>query len=119
MQHVRAKNIPGGEVSVRDGGRMHKPRQVRMKQGVGWIGIVLIGLLSLATAAESNWESAGVLVLDISRSMQDNDPQNIRGDAEQTFIDLLSAVDGNQLGIIFFGAKARVMKPITTIQRRP
>jgi hypothetical protein len=49
--------------------------------------------------------------------MQDNDPQNIRSDAEQTFIDLLNSVDGNHLGIVFFGAKARVMKPITAIQR--
>jgi hypothetical protein len=49
--------------------------------------------------------------------MQDNDPHNIRSDAEQTFIDLLHSVDGNHLGLVFFGAKARVMKPLTAIQR--
>ncbi len=81
------------------------------------IAALLITLLGLVRGAESDWESTGILVLDISRSMQDNDPNNIRSDGEQTFIDLLSAVDGNQLGIVFFGAKARVMKPITAIQR--
>jgi hypothetical protein len=79
--------------------------------------VLLLALLSWWQGVGSGWESAGVLVLDISRSMQDNDPHNIRGDAEQTFIDLLSSVEGNSLGIIFFGAKARVMKPITAIQR--
>ena len=79
--------------------------------------VLLLALLSLWPGVGSGWQSSGVLVLDISRSMQDNDPQNIRGDAEQTFIDLLSSVEGNSLGIIFFGAKARVMKPITAIQR--
>jgi len=89
-----------------------------MRRGrVVWTWVMLVACFGLVTAAESGWESTGVLVLDISHSMQDNDPHNIRGDGEQTFIDLLSAVDGNQLGIIFFGAKARVMKPITAIQR--
>jgi von Willebrand factor type A domain len=77
----------------------------------------LMALLSLWCVAEGRWESTGVLVLDISRSMQDNDPHNIRSDGEQTFIDLLSSVDGNALGVLLFGAKARVIKPITTIQR--
>jgi hypothetical protein len=77
----------------------------------------LIALLSLWCIAESAWESTGVLVLDISRSMQDNDPHNVRSDGEQTFIDLLNSVDGNHLGVVFFGAKARVMKPVTAIQR--
>jgi hypothetical protein len=77
----------------------------------------LIALLSLWCLAESAWESTGVLVLDISRSMQDNDPHNLRSDGEQTFIDLLNSVDGNHLGVVFFGAKARVMKPVTAIQR--
>ena len=49
--------------------------------------------------------------------MQDNDPHNIRSDGEQTFIDLLNSVEGNHLGVVFFGAKARVMKPVTAIQR--
>jgi hypothetical protein len=49
--------------------------------------------------------------------MQDNDPYNIRSDGEQTFIDLLNSVDGNHLGVVFFGAKARVMKPVTAIRR--
>ena len=64
-------------------------------------------------------ESGGITIpsLDISRSMQDNDLQNILSEGEQTFIDLLNSVDGNALGILLFGAKARVMKPITTIQR--
>jgi hypothetical protein len=66
--------------------------------------------------AESAWESTGALVLDISRSMQDNDPHNIRNDGEQTFIDLLNSVEGNHLGVVFFGAKARVMQPVTAIQ---
>ena len=71
------------------------------------VGIValLVALLGLVRGVESGWESTGVLVLDISRSMQDNDPQNIRGDGEQTFIDLLGAVDGNQLGIVFLGRR--------------
>ena len=77
----------------------------------------LVALLSLWCVAESAWESTGVLVLDISRSMQDNDPHNIRTDGEQTLIDLLNSVDGNHLGVVFFGAKARVMKPVTPIQR--
>jgi von Willebrand factor type A domain len=77
----------------------------------------LIALFSLWCVAESAWESTGVLVLDISRSMQDNDPHNIRSDGEQTFIDLLSGVDGNHLGVVFFGTKARVMRPITAIRR--
>jgi hypothetical protein len=76
----------------------------------------LIALLNLWRVAESAWESTGVLVLDISRSMQDNDPHNIRSDGEQTFIDLLNSVDGNHLGVVFFGAKARVVKPVTAIQ---
>ncbi|HEX9867371.1 MAG TPA: vWA domain-containing protein [Candidatus Tectomicrobia bacterium] len=79
--------------------------------------VYLMALLSLWCVAEGRWESTGVLVLDISRSMQDNDPHNIRSDGEQTFIDLLSSVDGNALGILLFGAKARVIKPITTIER--
>jgi hypothetical protein len=79
--------------------------------------VCCIALFGLWCMAESNWESTGVLVLDASRSMQDNDPHNLRGDGEQTFIDLLSSVDGNSLGIVSFGAKARVMKPITAIQR--
>jgi hypothetical protein len=79
--------------------------------------VYLIALLCLWSVAESGWESTGVLVLDISRSMQDNDPHNIRSDGEQTFIDLLNSVNGNGLGIVFFGAKARVMKPIITLQR--
>ena len=77
----------------------------------------LVALLSLWCVAESAWESTGVLVLDISRSMQDNDPHNIRSDGEQTFIDLLNSVEGNHLGVVFFGAKARVMQPVTAIQR--
>jgi hypothetical protein len=56
-------------------------------------------------------------VLDISRSMQDNDPRNIRNDGEQTFIDFLNSVEGNHLGVVFFGAKARVMQPVTAIRR--
>jgi von Willebrand factor type A domain len=76
----------------------------------------LIALFSLWRVAESAWESTGVLVLDISRSMQDNDPHNIRSDGEQTFIDLLNSVDGNHLGVVLFGAKARVVKPVTAIQ---
>lgn len=79
--------------------------------------VCLIALTCLWGIAESGWESTGALVLDISRSMQDNDPHNIRSDAEQTFIDLLHSVDGNHLGLVFFGAKARVMKPLTAIQR--
>jgi hypothetical protein len=79
--------------------------------------VCLIALCSLWCVAESGWESTGVLVLDISRSMQDNDPHNLRSDGEQTFIDLLNSVDGNSLGIVVFGAKAREMKPITAIQR--
>jgi hypothetical protein len=81
----------------------------------GWV--CLIALVGLWGSADASWESTGVLVLDISRSMQDNDPHNIRSDGEQTFIDLLNSVDGNHLGIVFFGAKARVMKPLTAIQR--
>ena len=77
----------------------------------------LVALLSLWCVAESAWESTGALVLDISRSMQDNDPHNIRSDGEQTFIDLLNSVEGNHLGVVFFGAKARVMQPVTAIQR--
>jgi von Willebrand factor type A domain len=88
-----------------------------MRRRVIGIWMCLIALLSLWCVAESGWESTGVLVLDISRSMQDNDPHNIRSDGEQTFIDLLNSVDGNSLGIVFFGAKAREMKPITAIQR--
>jgi hypothetical protein len=76
----------------------------------------LLALLSLWRVAGSAWESTGVLVLDISRSMQDNDPHNIRSDGQQTFIDLLNSVDGNHLGVVFFGAKARVMRPVTAIQ---
>jgi hypothetical protein len=49
--------------------------------------------------------------------MQDNDPYNIRRDGEQTFLDLLNSVDGNALGILLFGTKVQVMKPITIIQR--
>ena len=77
----------------------------------------LVAVLSLWCVAESAWESTGALVLDISRSMQDNDPHNIRSDGEQTFIDLLNSVEGNHLGVVFFGAKARVMQPVTAIQR--
>jgi von Willebrand factor type A domain len=77
----------------------------------------LVALLSLCGVAESAWESTGALVLDISRSMQYNDPLNIRNDAEQTFIDLLNSVEGNHLGVVFFGAKARVIQPVTSIQR--
>jgi hypothetical protein len=88
-----------------------------MRRRVIDIWICLIALLCLWCVAESGWESAGVLVLDISRSMQENDPHNLRSDAEQTFIDLLNSVDGNSLGIVFFGAKAREMKSITAIQR--
>src|SRR5262245_61237745 len=77
----------------------------------------LVALLGLWSVAESAWESTGVLVLDISRSMQDNDPHNIRTDGEQTFIDLLNSVEGNHLGVVLFGAKARLAKPVTTIQR--
>jgi hypothetical protein len=88
-----------------------------MRRRVIGTWVLLVALLSWWHGAESAWESTGVLVLDISRSMQDNDPHNIRGDGEQTFIDLLSSVEGNHLGIVFFGAKARVMKPITPIQR--
>jgi hypothetical protein len=88
-----------------------------MRRRVVGIWVCLIALFSLWGVAESGWESTGVLVLDISRSMQDNDPHNIRSDGEQTFIDLLNSVEGNHLGIVFFGAKARVMKPITAIQR--
>jgi hypothetical protein len=77
----------------------------------------LVALLSLWCIAESAWESTGALVLDISRSMQDNDPHNIRSDGEQTFIDLLNSVEGNHLGVMFFGAKARVMQPMTAIRR--
>jgi hypothetical protein len=88
-----------------------------MRRRVIGTWVCLVALLCLWNVAESGWESTGVLVLDISRSMQDNDPHNIRGDGEQTFIDLLNSVDGNHLGIVFFGAKARVMKPITAIQR--
>jgi hypothetical protein len=79
--------------------------------------VCLVALTCLWGIAECSWESTGVLVLDISRSMQDNDPHNIRSDGEQTFIDLLHSVDGNHLGLVFFGAKARVMKPLTAIQR--
>jgi hypothetical protein len=79
--------------------------------------VCLVALTCLWGIAESSWESTGVLVLDISRSMQDNDPHNLRSDGEQTFIDLLHSVDGNHLGLVFFGAKARVMKPLTAIQR--
>jgi von Willebrand factor type A domain len=88
-----------------------------MRRRVIGTWVYLMALLSLGCVAESGWESTGVLVLDISRSMQDNDPHNIRSDGEQTFIDLLNSVDGNSLGLLFFGAKARVMKPITAIQR--
>jgi von Willebrand factor type A domain len=88
-----------------------------MRRRVIGTWVYLMALLSLWCVAESGWESTGVLVLDISRSMQDNDPHNVRSDGEQTFIDLLNSVDGNALGILLFGAKARVMKPITTIQR--
>jgi von Willebrand factor type A domain len=88
-----------------------------MRRRVIGTWVCLIALLSLWSGAESGWEATGVLVLDISRSMQDNDPHNIRSDGEQTFIDLLNSVDGNALGIVFFGAKARAMKPITAIQR--
>lgn len=88
-----------------------------MRRRVIGTWICLVALLCLRSIAESGWESTGVLVLDISRTMQDNDPHNVRSDGEQTFIDLLNSVDGNHLGIVFFGAKARVMKPITTIQR--
>jgi von Willebrand factor type A domain len=88
---------------------------MRRRVAASWV--CLIALLSLWCVAESGWESTGVLVLDISRSMHDNDPHNTRSDGEQTFIDLLNSVDGNSLGIVFFGTKARVMKPITAIQR--
>jgi hypothetical protein len=88
---------------------------MRRRVIVTWV--YLMAVFGLWCVAESAWESTGVLVLDISRSMQDNDPHNIRSDGEQTFIDLLNSVDGNALGILLFGAKARVMKPITTIQR--
>jgi hypothetical protein len=84
-----------------------------MRRRVTRTWVCLIALTCLWGIAESGWESTGALVLDISRSMQDNDPHNIRSDAEQTFIDLLHSVDGNHLGLIFFGAKARVMKPLT------
>jgi hypothetical protein len=77
----------------------------------------LVALLSLWCVAESAWESTGALVLDISRSMQENDPHTIRSDGERTFIDLLNSVEGNHLGVVFFGAKARVMQPVTAIQR--
>jgi hypothetical protein len=36
--------------------------------------VCLIALTCLWGIAESGWESTGALVLDISRSMQDNDP---------------------------------------------
>jgi hypothetical protein len=88
-----------------------------MRRRVIWAWVYLIALFGLWCAAEGEWGSTGVLVLDISRSMHDNDPHNIRSDGEQTFIDLLNSVDGNALGILLFGAKARVIKPITTIQR--
>lgn len=88
-----------------------------MRRRVIGTWVLLMALFGGWQGAESAWESTGVLVLDISRSMQDNDPRNIRGDGEQTFIDLLSSVEGNHLGIVFFGAKARIMKPITAIQR--
>lgn len=79
--------------------------------------VYLVALIGLWGSVEASWESTGVLVLDISRSMQDNDPYNLRSDGEQTFIDLLNSVDGNHLGVVFFGAKARIMKPLTAIQR--
>ena len=88
-----------------------------MRRRVIGTWVLLIALFSLWHAAESAWESTGALVLDISRSMQENDPHNTRSDGEQTFIDLLSSVEGNHLGLIFFGTKARVMKPITAIHR--
>src|SRR5919106_2529897 len=88
-----------------------------MRQRVIGTWVYLMALFSLWCVAESAWQSTGVLVLDISRSMQDNDPHNLRRDGEQTFIDLLNSVDGHHLGVVFFGAKARVMKPVTAIQR--
>jgi hypothetical protein len=88
-----------------------------MRRWVIGTSVLFMALFGWWQQAESAWESTGVLVLDTSRSMQDNDPQNIRSDGEQTFIDLLSSVEGNHLGIVFFGAKARVVKPVTAIHR--
>jgi hypothetical protein len=88
-----------------------------MGRRVAGTWVCLVALIGLWGNAHSSWQSTGVLVLDISRSMQDNDPRNIRSDGERTFIDLLNSVEGNQLGLVFFGAKARVMKPLTAIQR--
>src|SRR5918992_3798183 len=96
--------------------RVHTRRAGMRRRVIGTWGC-LVALLSLWCVAESAWESTGALVLDISRSMQDNDPHNIRSDGEQTFIDFLNSVDGNHLGLVFFGAKARVMQPVTAIQR--
>jgi hypothetical protein len=91
--------------------------RIGMGRRVAGTWVCLVALIGLWGNAHSSWQSTGVLVLDISRSMQDNDPRNIRSDGERTFIDLLNSVEGNQLGLVFFGAKARVMKPLTAIQR--
>ena len=97
--------------------RVHTQGRAGMRRRVIGTWGCLVAVLSLWCVAESAWESTGALVLDISRSMQDNDPHNIRSDGEQTFIDLLNSVEGNHLGVVFFGAKARVMQPVTAIQR--
>jgi von Willebrand factor type A domain len=97
--------------------RVHTQGRAGMSQRVIGTWGCLVALLSLWCVAESAWESTGALVLDISRSMQDNDPHNIRNEGEQTFIDLLNSVEGNHLGVVFFGAKARVMQPVLAIQR--
>jgi hypothetical protein len=53
-----------------------------MRRRVIGTWVYLMALLILWCVAEGWWESTGVLVLDISRSMQDNDPHSVRSDGE-------------------------------------
>src|SRR6266540_196877 len=89
-----ARSHRGGRICDRDEDRVHKGGRADMRRRVLVTWVLLIALFSLWQAAESAWESTGALVLDISRSMQENDPHNTRSDGEQTFIDLLSSVEG-------------------------
>tara|TARA_R110001583_G_scaffold124106_1_gene275566 strand:+ start:1677 stop:3872 length:2196 start_codon:yes stop_codon:yes gene_type:complete len=87
---------------------------VRCMRLTGVIFSLLLFIANQATAAEQNTQPGDVrIIIDISGSMKDTDPQNLRRPALNLLVELLP--DNSRAGVWTFGRYVNMLVPLDTV----
>lgn len=87
---------------------------VRCMRLTGVILSLLLFVANQATAAEQNTQPGDVrIIIDISGSMKDTDPQNLRRPALNLLVELLP--DNSRAGVWTFGRYVNMLVPLDTV----